>query len=174
LSEQETREPNVTEHSTKPNKIIGWHCHVYFLPEQRNVAVQLNEDVQDHFRIWDYRWLDEANPLHPTPMFRFQFPTEDLARFVEWITLNRNDLSVLLHAITGDDIFDHTYNAMWLGKPLTLNIDGLRELQAKMASGELPSTLAPASQVPSGPAAAGTVRYRPGDDPHLQAHKAHN
>ncbi|MGE4253884.1 MAG: hypothetical protein AB7E84_01580, partial [Xanthobacteraceae bacterium] len=59
--------------------------------------------------------------------------------------------------------------AMWLGKPLTLNIDGLRELQAKMASGELPSTLAPASQVSSGATAAGAVRYRPGDDPHLQA-----
>ena len=84
----------MNETQQRPTKIVGWHCHVYFMPDQRDTAVAMNEDVQDHFRIWDYRWLDAANPIHPTPMFRFQFPTEDLARFIEWITLNRNGLSV--------------------------------------------------------------------------------
>ena len=146
-------------------EIIGWHCHIYFLPEQRDVAICLNEDVQDHFQIWDYRWLDRANPIHPTPMFRFQFAKEDLARFIEWITLNRNGLSVLVHAITGDDIFDHSYNAMWLGTPLTLDMDGLREMQAQIARGELPETLAPASQV-GDKNNSSRVRYRPGEDAH--------
>jgi aromatic ring-cleaving dioxygenase len=156
----------MNETQQRPTKIIGWHCHVYFMPDQRDAAVAMNEDVQDHFRIWDYRWLDAANPIHPTPMFRFQFPTEDLARFIEWITLNRNGLSILIHAITGDDHFDHSYNAMWLGKPLTLDLDGLRKMQEKIARGELPASLAPASQVPQGEENAGRVRYRPGDDAH--------
>ena len=71
----------MAEELSLPREIIGWHCHIYFLPEQRDVAICLNEDVQDHFQIWDYRWLDRANPIHPTPMFRFQFAKEDLARF---------------------------------------------------------------------------------------------
>ena len=158
----------MTETPAQSRNIIGWHCHIYFRPEQREIAVRLNEEVQDRFRIWDYRWLNEANPLHPLPMFRFQFPTEDLARFIEWITLNRDHVSVLIHAITGDDIFDHSYNAMWLGTPLTLNMDGLREMQAMMKTGELPATLAPASQVAAGPETAGTVRYRPDDDSHMR------
>jgi DOPA 4,5-dioxygenase len=158
----------MNEAPIEPRAIIGWHCHVYFEPEQRDRAVRLNEEVQDQFQIWDYRWLNEANPLHPLPMFRFQFPREDLARFIEWITLYRNGLSVLVHAITGDDIFDHAYNAMWLGKPLALDLDGLRRMQEQIARGELPASLAPATQVSEGGPPGAKVRYRPGDDPHLQ------
>lgn len=154
--------------SIQTRKIIGWHCHVYFTPELRERAVRLNEDLQDQFRIWDYRWLDAPNLLHPMPMFRFQFSRVDLTRFIEWITLNRNDLSVLIHAITGDDIFDHSYNAIWIGQPLILNLDGLREMLDQVARGELPESLVPASQVCAEPGAAPQVRYRPGDDPHLQ------
>jgi len=153
----------MTEVAPTERQIIGWHCHIYFLPEQRPVAIGLNEDVQDRFRIWDYRWLNEANPIHPTPMFRFQFPKEDLAQFIEWITLNRGGLSVLIHAITGDDIFDHSYNAMWLGTPLALDIEGLKRMQAQIARGDLPASLMPASQVDENIA---RVRYRPGDDAH--------
>lgn len=147
-------------------KIIGWHCHVYFEPEQRDVAARLNEGIQDNFKIWDYRWLDETNRLHPLPMFRFQFTREDLARYIEWITLNREGLSVLVHAITGDNVFDHTYNTMWLGKPLFLDIDALKELQAKAESGELPASMIPKTQVGKKDAEAGRVRFKPGDDQH--------
>jgi DOPA 4,5-dioxygenase len=95
-------------------------------------------------------------------MFRFQFRQSDLAAFVEWITLNRAGLSVMLHAITGDDIHDHEHNAMWLGKPLPLDIDALRRFQDRIRKGELPQTLMPATQARA--AIAGKVRYRPGDD----------
>jgi DOPA 4,5-dioxygenase len=148
--------------------IIGWHCHVYFTPETRATAVRLNDAVQNEFRIWDYRWLDQGNPMHPAPMFRFQFLREDLGRFIEWITLNRDGLSVLVHAITGDNYFDHDYNAIWIGKPLTLDLEGLRRMEAQMQRGELPKTLVPSTQVGAA-ASAGAVRFQPGDDPHLQS-----
>jgi DOPA 4,5-dioxygenase len=158
----------MSEPASDIRKIIGWHCHVYFSPETRDVATRVNEKVQDDFRIWDYRWLDEGNPMHPAPMFRFQFLPEDLGRFIEWITLNRDGLSVLVHAITGDNYFDHDYNAMWLGKPLTLDLEGLRRMEASMARGELPKTLVPSTQVAAARTAAGRVRFKPGDDPHMQ------
>jgi DOPA 4,5-dioxygenase len=157
----------VADAADNPSTIIGWHCHIYFAPESRAAAVRLNEDVQDHFRIWDYRWLDHTNGLHPTPMFRFQFAGEDLGRFVPWITLNRAGLSIMIHAITGDDLYDHAQNAMWLGEPLKLDLEALREMQARIRRGELPAALMPATQV-SEVEAGGRVRYRPGDDPHLQ------
>lgn len=49
----------------------------------------------------------------------------------------------------GDDIFDRSYNSMWLGTPSTLNIDGLREIQAKTKTGGLPATLTPVPTVNS-------------------------
>jgi len=40
-----------------------------------------------------------------------------------------------------------------------------------MARGELPKTLVPSTQVAAAAAAAGQVRFKPGDDPHMQAGK---
>ena len=45
--------------------------------------------------------------------------------------LNGNDLSVLLHATTGDDIFDRTYDAMWLGKRVRKFGDGGQQVDDK-------------------------------------------
>lgn len=157
----------MTEPKAASMKILGWHCHIYFPMERRDVAVRLNTEIQDRFPIWDYRWMDRSNFLHPTPMFRFQFKRDDLADFLEYLTLNRDDLSVLVHAISGDDIIDHTQHAMWLGEPLTLGIDALREVQEKKRAGELPASRRPELQAAVGEAEAGKVRYAPGDDQHV-------
>lgn len=45
---------------------------------------------------------------------------------------------------------------------------GLRRLEASMARGELPKTLVPSTQVAAAKIAAGEVRFKPGDDPHMQ------
>lgn len=153
----------MSERAERPDKVLGWHCHIYFAPERRDHAVFLNDGIQDRFPIWDYRWLDKSNVLHPQPMFRFQFRREDLADFLEYITLNRKDLSILVHAITGDDVIDHTENVMWMGEPLTLDIDKLKEYQDKVRRGEIPEDLLPATQAGKAPSTPGR-RYRPGDD----------
>jgi aromatic ring-cleaving dioxygenase len=97
----------MSEASPRAGKILGWHCHIYLTPERRDHAVWMNDAIQDRFPIWDYRWLDKSNVLHSLPMFRFQFRPEDMSGFLEFVTLNRRDLSILIHAITGDDIVDH-------------------------------------------------------------------
>ncbi len=153
----------MSETASRAEKVLGWHCHIYFMPEQRDVAVRLNDGIQDRLPIWDYRWLDKSNVLHPLPMFRFQFRREDLAEFLEYITLNREDLSILVHAITGDDVVDHSENVMWVGPPLKLDIDKLREFQDKARRGEIPMDILPATQVGKPPTSPGR-RYRPGDD----------
>ncbi len=42
-----------------------------------------------------------------------------------WV-LHRGGLSVLVHALTGDDIADHTQYAYWLGDSVEINLEGLR------------------------------------------------
>jgi len=148
-------------------KVLGWHCHIYFPMERRDVAVRLNSDIQDRFAIWDYRWLDRSNFLHPKPMFRFQFKREDLPDFLEYMTLNRDGLSILVHAITGDDVIDHSEHVMWLGEPLSLNVEALREIQQNKRQGELSADRQPIRQIAAGIEEAGRRRFEPGEDQHL-------
>jgi len=46
-----------------------------------------------------------------------------LAAFVPWLMLNRDDLVVLLHPETGDDLVDHTVHAAWFGAVLPLRLE---------------------------------------------------
>jgi aromatic ring-cleaving dioxygenase len=40
--------------------------------------------------------------------------------------LNREDLSILVHPLTGDSVADHTRFALWLGSPVPLRVEVLR------------------------------------------------
>ncbi|MGL5793939.1 MAG: DOPA 4,5-dioxygenase family protein, partial [Waterburya sp.] len=40
-----------------------------------------------------------------------------------WLALNRNDLTILIHPLTGNDLKDHTDYAAWMGVPQELNLD---------------------------------------------------
>jgi aromatic ring-cleaving dioxygenase len=153
----------MSEASPRAGKILGWHCHIYFTPERRDHAVWMNDAIQDRFPIWDYRWLDKSNVLHPLPMFRFQFRPEDMSGFLEFVTLNRRDLSVLIHAITGNDIVDHSDNVMWMGEPLKLDFAKLEEFVEQGRNGGIPKELLAVNKTGKAPTTPGR-RYRPGDD----------
>jgi DOPA 4,5-dioxygenase len=158
-------EMKMSEIPSPIGEIAAYHCHIYFQPETRHIAVRLNEELQDRFKIWDYRWLDETNGLHPTAMFRFAFPKDDFQAFVEWILREREGLSVLVHAITGDDYVDHSYLTLWLGKQLELGLDRMKAVRdARLAAGEALDSrvLVTATAIEE----AGKVRYQPGDDPY--------
>ncbi|MDV2467444.1 DOPA 4,5-dioxygenase family protein [Acinetobacter chinensis] len=144
--------------------IVAYHSHIYFTEETRDIAVSLNEELQDLFKIWDYRWLDYANGLHPTPMFRFAILKEDFARYAEWILTRRQGLNVLVHAITGDDYVDHSYLTLWLGEKLELGLERMRkrseELKAKGVTDHKSNVFLTGLDISQ----AGTIRYKAGDD----------
>ncbi|RZZ83033.1 DOPA 4,5-dioxygenase family protein [Pseudoxanthomonas winnipegensis] len=151
----------------KIDEIVAYHSHIYFTAETRHIAERLNEELQDQFKIWDYRWLDAANGLHPQPMFRFAILKEDFQRYVEWIVRVREGLTVLVHPITGDDFVDHTYLAIWIGGRLELGVARMREhALARRAGAQLP--ISGVLQTGSDRSLAGQVRYRPGDDSYRQ------
>jgi len=155
--------PPVPDVPAQIDEIVAWHSHIYFSEETRRIAERLNEELQDRFKIWDYRWLDQANGLHPSPMFRFALLKEDFERYVYWILEARQGLSVLLHAITENVYIDHSYLTLWFGKQLDLGLERMREQEARRLAGE-PTEVSGVLLVGQQSHLAGTVRYRPGDD----------
>jgi DOPA 4,5-dioxygenase len=90
--------------------VTHFHAHIYYDPaKSRGRAELLRERVAaDFLQAKLGRWHDELVGPHPQSMFQIAFPAEMLAAFVPWLMLNRDDLVVLLHPETGDDLADHT------------------------------------------------------------------
>ena len=105
--------------------IAHYHAHIYYDPARsRDCAELLRARVAENFpqaRLG--RWHDELVGPHPQSMFQIAFPAEMLAAFVPWLMLNRDDLVVLLHPETGDDLADHTAHAAWFGAVLPLRLE---------------------------------------------------
>jgi DOPA 4,5-dioxygenase len=59
-------------------------------------------------------------------MYQALFTTDEFAKVVPWLMLNREGLSVLVHPTTGDGYGDHMERSLWLGDKLKLNETALR------------------------------------------------
>jgi aromatic ring-cleaving dioxygenase len=108
-----------------PGAISEYHAHIYYEPAKtRDKAERLRERVAAEFpeaRVG--RWHDEMVGPHPQSMYQVAFPTAMLAKFVPWLMLNRDGLTVLLHPETGDNLTDHSAHAAWFGAVLPLRLD---------------------------------------------------
>ena len=61
---------------------------------------------------------------HPQPMFEVNFPERIFAEVTLWLLHNRDlRLSILVHQLTGDDFYDHTQAAMWMGPAVPLKYE---------------------------------------------------
>ena len=107
-----------------PGTITDYHAHIYYDPAKtRGKAERLRERAGAAFPQAKLgRWHDELVGPHPQSMFQIAFPAAMLADFVPWLMLNRDDLVVLLHPETGDDLADHTAHAAWFGAVLPLRL----------------------------------------------------
>ncbi len=112
-----------------PERIEGWHAHIYYDPATRPAAERLRAGIGERFAGRIGSWHDEPVGPHPTAMFQVAFAVEELPRILPWLMLNRQGLGVLVHPLTGDGLADHTGNALWLGTPLPLRLDTLRRGQ---------------------------------------------
>jgi aromatic ring-cleaving dioxygenase len=108
-------------------EIRGYHAHIYFDPETRAVAERLREAIGAGFTVELGRWRDQPIGPHTKAMYQVAFATTEFATLVPWLMLNRGDLSILVHPETGDDVADHATNPLWLGPPLPLDIEFLRQ-----------------------------------------------
>ncbi len=119
----------ISEAPPAPAKDAGaigeYHAHIYYDPAtSRARAERLRERVGADFPQAKLgRWHDELVGPHPQSMYQIAFPSEMLARFVPWLMLNRDGLTVLLHPETGDNYADHSAHAAWFGGMLPLRLE---------------------------------------------------
>jgi aromatic ring-cleaving dioxygenase len=103
--------------------ITGYHAHVYYdAPATREQARQLCEAAGKRFPLTVGRMHDNAVGPHPRGSCQLAFGTDLFAEVMPWLVVNRNGLTVLAHANTGDALKDHTAHVIWLGPSETLDL----------------------------------------------------
>ena len=114
-----------------PQTITGFHAHIYFDPPTRATALVVRDGLAERFDVELGRIHDRPLGPHPKSMYQVKFSPSEFSALVQWLMLNHAGLDVLIHPETGNDVADHTVNALWLGERLDLNIEFLRKIAAK-------------------------------------------
>src|SRR5262245_40449975 len=109
-----------------PRAIRGYHAHIYYAPETRPTAARVRAGIGERFQARIGNWHDEPVGPHPVSMYQIAFAETQFRELVPWLMLNREELDILVHPLTGDSVADHTRYAAWLGTPLPLRLNVLR------------------------------------------------
>ena len=67
-------------------------------------------------------------------MYQVAFKVEQFDNFVQWLTVNRDGLNVLIHPNTENAYNDHLIFGFWLGERLPLNEERLLASSDQSAS----------------------------------------
>ncbi len=110
-------------------KITVFHAHIYYDAVSRDQAACVRSGLSAKFDVQLGRWHDNPIGPHPKGMYQVLFSPNQFGEVVPWLMLNREDLDILVHPETGDDVADHTKNSLWLGEKLELNIEFLRRIR---------------------------------------------
>jgi len=107
-------------------KINGYHAHIYFDATSFSLAESICTEAAKLFLIKMGRM--HRKPIGPHPIWSCQlaFSRNEHTDLLSWLALNRNNLSILIHPLTGDDLKDHTDYAAWMGTPQKLNLNALK------------------------------------------------
>ncbi len=117
-------------------EIKGFHAHVYFDPATREAATRVRDGLAERFAVELGRWHDKPIGPHPKSMYQVKFSPEEFGKLIPWLMLHHEELEVLIHPLTGNDVADHAENALWLGKKLELNLEFLRRVSTAEQGGK--------------------------------------
>jgi aromatic ring-cleaving dioxygenase len=116
----------MTDPTTPPIKVDGYHAHVYYDAETRPRAERLRETIANTLAVEVRELSDEPRGPHPVPQFRFTFTAAQFENVVPWLMLNREGLDVLVHPLSDNPYDDHSRYAVWLGSPVALKLNTMR------------------------------------------------
>jgi len=116
--------------------IHGFHVHVYFDPQTRATALRVRDGLARQFDVELGRIHEKPLGPHPKSMYQVKFAPSEFGALVPWLMVHHEGLDALIHPETGDDVADHTVNALWLGTKLELNIEFLRKFAARAQGGK--------------------------------------
>ncbi len=104
-------------------RIQGYHAHVYFGPSSVDAARVLRDRIEANFSVAMGRFHEREVGPHPCWSYQVAFEPEHFSTLVPWLALNRDGLNVFVHGLSGDDLYDHTALAMWLGESIPLKLE---------------------------------------------------
>jgi DOPA 4,5-dioxygenase len=106
---------------TEPS-IRDFHAHIYYDPEQVELARQLAAAALARFPVAvGHFHLRPVGP-HPRGSVQLTVPTELFGDVAQWLALNRGPLTIFAHAETGDDLADHSRHVIWFGPSEQLDL----------------------------------------------------
>lgn len=110
--------------ATKPPKNIHkhYHAHVYFDRDTLDFATSLCLRAGQQFNIEVGRVHQRLVGPHTKWSCQLSFDTDDFDDVIPWLDNHRKGLSILVHALSGDALKDHTIYAYWLGKDIDLDL----------------------------------------------------
>jgi DOPA 4,5-dioxygenase len=109
------------------NSHRAYHAHVYFGPGTVVQARELTDEAGRRFNVAVGRLHEKNVGPHPKWSRQLAFSSEVFDELVPWLEANRGELDILVHALSGDAIEDHTKYAYWLGNDHTLDLSALKE-----------------------------------------------
>jgi DOPA 4,5-dioxygenase len=102
--------------------IRDFHAHIYYDPEGVERAKQLAAAVQARFPVAvGHFHLRPVGP-HPRGSVQLTVPTHLFGDVAQFLTLNRDGLTIFAHAETGNDLADHTQHVIWFGESEELDL----------------------------------------------------
>lgn len=104
------------------NDYDQYHAHVYFDADSVELASSICHQAGELFDIQVGRVHQKLVGPHPRWSCQLSFSKDQFDQLIPWLEENRNDLTVFVHALTGDDLADHTTHASWLGESVPLNL----------------------------------------------------
>ena len=107
------------------NAITEYHAHIYYDAETREQAEKLCKAAGQTLGVKVGRMHDKPVGPHPRGSCQLTVKTEQLAKVLPWLVLNRGALTVFAHAQTGNALKDHTDHVIWLGPSEPLNLSAL-------------------------------------------------
>ncbi|MEM8809674.1 MAG: DOPA 4,5-dioxygenase family protein [Cyanobacteria bacterium P01_G01_bin.38] len=104
------------------NDYDHYHAHVYFDEASVEQASLICHRAGALFEVKVGRVHQKLIGPHPRWSCQLAFDKAQFDLLIPWLEENRENLTVLVHALTGNDLEDHTKHASWLGDPVPLNL----------------------------------------------------
>ena len=105
---------------------MNYDIHIYWRNnDERNEALALQKVLIEN-SVQTFHLVEKPIGPHPYSMFESHVTTHTLPVIESLLVANRKNCSILIHEKTGDHLYDHTKGARFLGEPLELNVEFLR------------------------------------------------
>lgn len=111
---------------------MNYHAHIYYRADTKSEAQKLRALIQvtyPHLPVSPM--VDYAVGPHLYPMFQVGLSDRDLDVMIREVKPFSQTLSILFHPLIRDDLIAHTDEAMWIGKPLPVNVEFLSALPSR-------------------------------------------